>query len=144
MFGLFHSSRFFWKMFVCLPPSHSLCTAFRKTRSALPRDVSGVRSANPCLPSQGRSGRLPFSSCVPAVESRSEAAPFPGSSSSDLPLLKPGVPAGRRDRQECSLVCCLLLPWSPHPWGLGRVGVRDRQQQAVLSEADFLPLWCQV
>lgn len=135
MFGPFHSSRFFWKAFVCLPPSHSLCTAFRKTRSALPRDVSGVRSANPCLPSQGRSGRLPFSSCVPAVESCSEAAPFPGSSSSDLPLLKSGVPAGRRDRQEC-----LLLLWSPHPWGLGRVGVRDRQQQAVLSEADFLPL----
>lgn len=99
MFGPFHSSRFFWKVFVCLPPSHSLCTAFRKTRSALPRDVSGVRSANPYLPSQGRSGWLPFSSCVSAVGSRSEAAPFPGSSSSDLPLLKLGVPAGRRDRQ---------------------------------------------
>lgn len=32
---------------VCLPPSHSLCTAFTKPQSALPVDVPGVRSAAP-------------------------------------------------------------------------------------------------
>lgn len=101
-------------MFVCLPPSHSLCTAFTKTQSGLPIDVSGVRSANPCLPSQGRSGWLPFSSCVSAAESRSEAAPFLPQERQQRPAFaENGCLCWQKARQErvpwravCCCCCC--------------------------------------
>lgn len=44
--GPFHSSCSFWTVFTLLS-SHSLCTAFTATQSALPIDLSGLRSANP-------------------------------------------------------------------------------------------------
>lgn len=127
MFGPFHSSRFFWKVFVCLPSSHSLCTAFTKTQSALPIDVSGVRSAKPCVCHhrvvQAGSIQQLRVSCGIALRSR----PLPqeqrqpcSDGSSDLPLLKLDVSAGRRGGQETvpwGAVCCCCGHHIPGAWG---------------------------
>lgn len=145
MFGPFHSSCFFWKVFVCLPSGHSLCTAFTKTQSALPIDVSGVRSANPCVCHHRvvQAGSNSAAACQ--LWNRAQKPPSsPGAAAALLgwqqrpAFAKIGCFCWQKGRaRDCSLGHCLLLLWSPHPWGLGRVGVRDRQQQALVREADF-------
>lgn len=131
LLGPFHPSCSFWTVFVCLLSSHSLCTAFTKTRSALPIGVSGLRSANPCVCHHRvvQAGSVSAAACQ-LWNCSHKLPPSPGAAGTLLRcqqhpaehLLNLAISAGRGEAKRAFLGCWLLPLGSPHPWGLRRVG----------------------